>query len=336
MSTLTQLLTKLSRALGTTETNKFTSDNRTAAINTAIESLLEMYAVPQYITTSTLTFSAGIASLPTDCLKPIRLFQADASTSQLTREFLLINQNDFDSHVSNTYTIKYISSVEKLYIFPAETVSLSFRYLVAPTYLSSGSDTVRFPTRWDDAIVQLAAYYLFSDDNQQDRASSKYQLAIDLSSKVWQAENARYESPETNKLESVHAKRGILSDRSNIFNNSITVSTISSPDWIKISESTYSPLAGYGYIPTASSQTVFTLPAIASIGDTITISGQGTGGWRMAQNAGQYIVCNSDTTTTGTSGYIESTLNTDVVTFICDTTNVGWKAIVESGNITFN
>jgi len=334
MSTLAQLKTKLSRALGTTELVRFTTDNRTAAINTAIENVLEMYLVPQYLTTGTVTFSAGIGTMPTDCLRPVRLFQADSSTSQLTRDYLLINQNDFDLHLSNTYTTKYISGVEKLYIFPADTVSLSFRYLMAPTYLSSDSDTTQFVTRWDDAIVQLAASYLFSDDNQAERSASKYQLAMDLLAKVWQAENARFESPETNRVESVHAKRGILSGGDNLFNNSGSMNTTSSPTWLTVSTTTYSPLAGYGYIPTSASQTVFTLPAIASVGDTITISGQGAGGWRMAQNAGQYMVCNSSTTTTGVTGYVESTLDTDVVTFICETANLGWKAIVESGNVT--
>ena len=52
-----------------------------------------------------------------------------------------------------------------------------------------------------------------------------------------------------------------------------------------------------GYVASNAAQVVLTLPVASIIGDTIKIQGKGTGGWKVAQNAGQLIHFNSSTTT---------------------------------------
>jgi hypothetical protein len=54
-----------------------------------------------------------------------------------------------------------------------------------------------------------------------------------------------------------------------------------------------SPLQGLsnkGYIVNADTQITITLPTAPNVGDRLRISGVGTGGWKIAQNAGQYVI----------------------------------------------
>lgn len=63
------------------------------------------------------------------------------------------------------------------------------------------------------------------------------------------------------------------------------------------------------YIPHNTSRTTITLPleANAPVGTLVQVVGEGSGGWRIAQNASQFIVgVGSFQTTAGTTGYIES------------------------------
>ena len=88
-----------------------------------------------------------------------------------------------------------------------------------------------------------------------------------------------------------------------------------------------------GYIANNASQVSLSLPASSIIGDTIKVQGKGTGGWRVAQNAGQTIYFNSLISTTGTSGYIESTQRYNSVELVCITANNDWAVNSASGNI---
>jgi hypothetical protein len=44
-----------------------------------------------------------------------------------------------------------------------------------------------------------------------------------------------------------------------------------------------------GYVLTSASQVTVTLPTAPNVGDTVRISGVGQGGWKLAQNAGQFV-----------------------------------------------
>lgn len=104
--------------------------------------------------------------------------------------------------------------------------------------------------------------------------------------------------------------------------------------WTEVTGTTQSMAVNNGYISSNASQVVLTLPATAAIGDAVKVQGKGTGGWRVAQNAGQIIHFNSATSTLGVTGYIESTQRYNSVELVCITANNEWAVNSVSGNLT--
>lgn len=77
-----------------------------------------------------------------------------------------------------------------------------------------------------------------------------------------------------------------------------------------------------------------TLPVTSSLGDFISVSGFGSGGWKIAQNSGQNIIV-GDATTTTTTGYLASTNQYDGIQLYCAVANTTWQNISGAqGNIT--
>lgn len=72
-----------------------------------------------------------------------------------------------------------------------------------------------------------------------------------------------------------------------------------------------------GYVPTNVTRTDFSLPATADVGDHFIILGNGSGGFRITQGAGQYFQVGSVASTPGITGYIESTNRFDSVDVYC-------------------
>lgn len=90
----------------------------------------------------------------------------------------------------------------------------------------------------------------------------------------------------------------------------------------------------YGFIATASTLSTITLPSTAAIGSTVEVTGIGSGGWKIAQNAGQTIHFGVLNTTTGTGGYLQSTQTYDSIRLLCTTTNTDYTVLTVMGNIT--
>ena len=78
----------------------------------------------------------------------------------------------------------------------------------------------------------------------------------------------------------------------------------------------------------------FTLPLTAAFGTTIQIAGKSSGGWAVAQNAGQSINFGNIVTTTGVGGSLASSNKSDYVRLLCITANTTWNVIGSIGNIT--
>lgn len=90
--------------------------------------------------------------------------------------------------------------------------------------------------------------------------------------------------------------------------------------------------AGDKYFGDNAAQVVFTLPTSATAGTEIEIAGvSGQGGWRISQNAGQSMTVRGLTTTTGASGYVESTDETDSVRLVCTIANTKWQSVGHTG-----
>ena len=77
-----------------------------------------------------------------------------------------------------------------------------------------------------------------------------------------------------------------------------------------------------------------TLPATATVGQRMNITGIGAGGWLVAQNASQMIHFGSVTTTTGVGGSLASTADRDSIEFICVVADLEFQVISSVGNIT--
>jgi hypothetical protein len=99
----------------------------------------------------------------------------------------------------------------------------------------------------------------------------------------------------------------------------LTLSTGSSGGytWNNITTTSATMVAANGYVTNNVGLVTLTLPALANVGDTFLIQGQGAGGWRIAQNAGQIIHFGAVDTTLGASGYLESTNRYDSIEVVC-------------------
>lgn len=118
--------------------------------------------------------------------------------------------------------------------------------------------------------------------------------------------------------------------------NTITISASTGITfWNSVSGTTQAMLINQGYVPQNVSVTTLTLPAVAPFGSEVAVCGNGSGGWIIAQNAGQTIHFGVDNTTTGIGGSLASTNQYDAIRLLCTIANTDW--VVElgpQGNIT--
>ena len=120
-------------------------------------------------------------------------------------------------------------------------------------------------------------------------------------------------------------------------NNSITISATGSGafTWNNQASSTVTMAINNGYIiNNGASLVTLTLPATAAQGSTFQVVGTSSGGWTIAQVAGQSINFGTSTTTTGTGGSLSSTNTYDSVELVCTTANTTFQVIKPVGNIT--
>jgi hypothetical protein len=126
------------------------------------------------------------------------------------------------------------------------------------------------------------------------------------------------------KVNEIHVKKVVVDElEGNVTFNEETGTTVSAePD--------------KGYIASSSSQCVITLPSTIAVGERVRVAGEGSGGWKVAQNTGQTIHFGSSDTTTGTSGSLESNNQYDCVELLCVSANTDFVVISSMGNITVN
>lgn len=104
--------------------------------------------------------------------------------------------------------------------------------------------------------------------------------------------------------------------------------------WNEVTGTTQAMAVDNGYILNNAGLVTATLPATAARGSVIRVAGKGAGGWRIAQNASQIIYFGLSTTTTGATGYIQSTAARDSVELVCVTADIHFQVISSMGNIT--
>jgi uncharacterized protein YceK len=88
-----------------------------------------------------------------------------------------------------------------------------------------------------------------------------------------------------------------------------------------------------GYRANNAALVTLTLPTTAVVDTVIRVVGQGAGGWRIAQNAGQQIVFGDVSSTAGTGGRLDSTHSRDCVDLLCIAASTIWQVVGSIGNI---
>ena len=107
--------------------------------------------------------------------------------------------------------------------------------------------------------------------------------------------------------------------------------------WNTVAATSASLTVNNGYIPTSATRTQFTLPVSASPGQSVKITGYGSGGWVINQNAGQTIYFTGLVNTTpGTAGNVTSNTAYDSISLRCAATNTAWVAELFTGNLQVN
>jgi hypothetical protein len=115
--------------------------------------------------------------------------------------------------------------------------------------------------------------------------------------------------------------------------NSITIAATTAMSW-SAKTTSFSMVALNGYIANhASVLVVATLPSTATVGDIFEITNIGVAGFKVAQNALQYIYFGLNKTTIGTGGSLSSSNLGDSLRFICTVTDVGFQMLSAIGNI---
>jgi len=104
--------------------------------------------------------------------------------------------------------------------------------------------------------------------------------------------------------------------------------------WTDVTGTSATMVANNGYIADNAGLVTLTLPATAAQGTMIKVAGNGSGGWKIAQVAGQTIHFGSVNTTTGATGSLASTNRYDQIDLLCTVANTDFVVRAAQGNIT--
>lgn len=116
--------------------------------------------------------------------------------------------------------------------------------------------------------------------------------------------------------------------------NSITIATTSGTGAWTPETTAFAMVAENGYITNhAVTRVVGTLPVTATVGDSFEVTNIGAAGFKIAQNASQYINFGSSTTAVGTGGSLSSSAIGDSIRIICIVTDNGFQMLSSVGNI---
>lgn len=208
MITLGDLKIKLNFAVGTSETNLLTVEKREDALNRAIQIILEQYPIPQYVISPNLTFTNGVATLPDDCVMPLKLVSPTDAYTIYSR----VGWDKFPYNIPQTYTIRWdtATNLEKIYIYPTTATSLTFYYVQNQETLVDDADECRFNPWWANPIAEKAAEILLTDTANFNRAQAKQIVADNLMAKAWQIERQRITGVQDNKLTSIYQQTSLL------------------------------------------------------------------------------------------------------------------------------
>jgi hypothetical protein len=115
----------------------------------------------------------------------------------------------------------------------------------------------------------------------------------------------------------------------------INASGLASFAWNDVASGTQAMAVNQGYITdNGASLVTYTLPAVAALGTVVRVCGKSSGGWTIAQNAGQSIIIGSKQTTV-TTGSLSSANANDTVELLCTVANTTFTVLSSVGNLTY-
>lgn len=103
--------------------------------------------------------------------------------------------------------------------------------------------------------------------------------------------------------------------------------------WTDITVTSVNGIVNNGYIADNASLVTLTLPTTAAQGTIIELAGNGAGGWKIAQNAGQQINFGAFSTTVGVTGSLSSTQRYNSVRLLCVVSNLTFNVLSSQGNL---
>lgn len=106
--------------------------------------------------------------------------------------------------------------------------------------------------------------------------------------------------------------------------------------WVDQTTTSVTMAVNTNYVSDNAGLVTLTLPTTCAFGSRFTITGKGSGGWKLAQNAGQQIHFGNTATTSGATGFLASTNQYDSVTLVCVTANTTFVVYSSIGNMTVN
>ncbi|MGJ0429626.1 hypothetical protein [Methylobacter sp.] len=117
--------------------------------------------------------------------------------------------------------------------------------------------------------------------------------------------------------------------------NTINLETVTSGTAWSVITGDQTAVVNNGYICNKGSALLLALPTTAAAGTTLEVTGINTAlGWKITQAAGQQIFFGSTSTTSGATGFLQSTAIRDSVKLVCVVANLTWNVISSIGNIT--
>lgn len=121
-------------------------------------------------------------------------------------------------------------------------------------------------------------------------------------------------------------------------NTSVTLPTsgtlASAVTWNVITGVSQSMSGNNGYITNNAGVVTLSMPVTATVGETFYITGFGSGGWAISQQASQQINFGDLATTVGGFGGLASTNQFDTITIVCVVANTSFNVLSSIGNIT--
>jgi hypothetical protein len=115
----------------------------------------------------------------------------------------------------------------------------------------------------------------------------------------------------------------------------ISIAATGEGTWVDQTSGSVTMAVATGYtVDNGASLVTLTLPATAALGDYVEINGFSSGGWIIAQAAGQLIHFGNQVTTTGVGGSLASTNRYNCVRLRCLVANTTWTVVSVQGNLT--